>query len=77
MYMADALSRAPTGVPVDNCTDFQKEIESHIAAVLETLLVTKQQLDKYHHAQATDTETGALINYCKFGWPVKPSFQLT
>ncbi|KAL5463612.1 hypothetical protein EMCRGX_G032526 [Ephydatia muelleri] len=71
--LGTVLLQAHHGVPVDNCTDFQKEVESHIAAVTETLLVTKQQLDKYHHAQATDTETGALINYCKFGWPVKPS----
>eukprot|EP00731_Ephydatia_muelleri_P000238 Em0001g238a len=71
MYTADALSRAPTGVPVDSCIEFQKEVESHIAAVTETLPATKQQLDKYRHAQATDTETGAVITYCKFGWPVK------
>eukprot|EP00731_Ephydatia_muelleri_P021495 Em0014g86a len=71
MYTADALSRAPTGVPVDSCIEFQKEVESHIAAVTETLPATKQQLDKYRHAQAADTETGAVITYCKFGWPVK------
>jgi hypothetical protein len=64
MYTADALSRAPSGVPTDNCTEFQKEVESHIAAVIETLPATKQQLNKYRHAQAADTETGALINYC-------------
>ena len=71
MYTADALSRAPTGVPVDNCTAFQKEVEGHIAAVTEILPATKQQLDKYRHAQAADSDTGALINYCKFGWPAK------
>ncbi|KAL5467055.1 hypothetical protein EMCRGX_G031222 [Ephydatia muelleri] len=58
-------------VPVDSCIEFQKEVESHIAAVTETLPATKQQLDKYHHAQAADTKTGAMISYCKFGWPVK------
>ena len=52
MYTADALSQAPTGVPVDSCIEFQKEVESHIAAVTETLPATKQQLDKYRHAQA-------------------------
>ena len=71
MYTADALSRAPTGVPVDNCAAFQKEVEGHIAAVTEILPATKQQLDKYRCAQAADSDTGALINYCKFGWPVK------
>ena len=76
MYTADALSRAPSGVPTDNCTELQKEVESHIAAVIETLPATKQQLDKYCHAQAADAETGALINYCKFGWPVKSKLPL-
>ena len=71
MYTADALSCAPTGVPVDNCIAFQKEVEGHIAAVTEILPATKQQLDKYRRAQAADSDTGALINYCKFGWPVK------
>lgn len=46
MYTADALSQAPTGVLIDNCTEFQKDIVSHIAAVTETLVATKQQLDK-------------------------------
>ena len=76
MYTADALSRAPTGVPVDSCIEFQKEVESHIAAVTETLPATKQQLDKYRHAQAADTKTGAVISYCKFGWPVKAKLPL-
>ena len=71
MYTADALSRAPTGVPVGSCIEFQKEVESHIAAVTETFPATKQQLHQYRQAQATDTETGAVISYCKFGWPVK------
>ena len=59
------------GVPVDNCAAFQKEVEGHIAAVTEILPATKQQLEKYRRAQAADSDTGALINYCKFGWPVK------
>ena len=71
IYTADALSRAPTGIPVDSCIEFQKEVESHIAAVTETLPATKQQHDKYCHAQTADTEIGAMISYCKFGWPVK------
>ena len=54
MYTADALSRAPTGVPVDDCTAFQKEVEGHIAAVTEILPATKQQLDKYRCAQAAE-----------------------
>ena len=54
MYTADALSRATTGVPIDSCIEFQKEVDSHIAAVIETLPATKQQLDKYRHAQAAD-----------------------
>ena len=51
-------------------------MESHIAAVIETLPATKQQLDKYCHAQAADAETGAHINYCKFAWPVKSKLPL-
>ena len=75
MYTADALSRAPTGVTIDYCTDIQKEVESNIAAFIETLPATKQQLDKYRHAQTADTEPGALINYCKFGRLVKTTLQ--
>eukprot|EP00731_Ephydatia_muelleri_P014179 Em0007g1489a len=60
MYTADALSRAPTGVLIDSCIEFQKEVESHIAAVIETLLATKQQLDKYRHAQAADVLKSCL-----------------
>eukprot|EP00731_Ephydatia_muelleri_P012858 Em0007g168a len=44
MYTADALSRAPTGVLIDSCIEFQKEVESHIAAVTETLPATKRNL---------------------------------
>ena len=78
MYTADDHSRVPAGVAVDNCTELQKEVESHIAAVAETLPGTRLQLDKYRKAQAA--VIGALINYCRFGWPVKtkqpPNLQL-
>ena len=37
MYTADALSRAPTGVPVDSCIEFQKGVPPNVTSVYQTL----------------------------------------
>ena len=71
LYVADALSRAPTSGKVE-CTFLQPdEVETFVQGVVAAIPATEQRLKVYQVAQAQDAECARVMEYCKAGWPKK------
>ena len=67
MYTADTLSCAPSKTDCHGA-DF---IEEHVLAVVSHLPASKDYLQRYKQAQASDPVCSQLIQYCHNGWPLR------
>ena len=69
LYIADTLSRAPTGS--DPPKEEIKETEFFVKALVAYLPASKDRLDDYRKGQEADPTCSQLIHFCKQGWPSK------
>ena len=71
LYIADALSRAPTSVAGVVSQKFQTELEEFIDTITSLLPASKDRLEEYHSAQKEDSTCSMIRHYCENGWPHK------
>ena len=55
LYTADVLSPAPVDTEGEVTTEFPAEVKAFVGSVIQSLLVTSQQLEIYRRAQAKDS----------------------
>lgn len=67
MYIADTLSRAPA-YHVDEL-ELQTEVKAFLDSVVQSLPVTKYQLETYYRAQTEDSVCSKVAEYCWSRWP--------
>ena len=66
---ADALSRAPVGMPGNSDIELIAEIDNFASSVLHALPATSQRLRDIGQAQRADEECSQIRQYCSQGWP--------
>ena len=74
LYIADALSRAPTQeTPTVDEVATKNEVEIFIDAITQQLSASSNKLQVYQKAQHEDAICNQVIGYCKSTWPQKHS----
>ena len=74
LYVADALSRAPSEEEGDN--ELQEEVEAYVTHItVPSLPATPQRLQVYKQAQIEDSECSKVREYCKTQCPGKHSIE--
>lgn len=66
LVLADALSRAPVLSPVSST---EKEVESHVSMIIESLPVTDAKSKQISEETAKDKELQTVIEHLQTGWP--------
>ena len=69
MYMADALSRAPTSDSSES--KLQDGADALLEVCISQLPASKWKLDEYRVSQAADPICSAVMYFCRNGWPDK------
>ena len=70
LYTPDTLSRAPVNNQLDSLTKLSaRDIELFIHTLTDLLPASKDRLQIYRQAQASDDVCAKLIEYCKSDWP--------
>ena len=71
LYMANALSRAPSSFAGITSQKFQNEPEESVDTITSMLLASSDRLEEYQTAQKADATYSMIQHYCKNGWPHK------
>ena len=70
LYTPDTLSRAPVNDQPDSLAKLSaKDVELFIHTLTDLLPDSKDRLQVYQQAQASETVCSKLIEYCKSDWP--------
>ena len=74
LYVADALSRAPTQGESEE--ELQEEVEAYVDHVtMSSIPATAARLQAYRQAQMEDAECSKVREYCQTNWPAKHSIE--
>ena len=68
LYTADTLSRAPLPNTITP-SHLKETTEFFIKAIVSQLPASKDRLESYRIAQASDSTCSTLLTYCREGWP--------
>ena len=73
MYIADALSRAPTASSDPKQAALQEDVEHYmyVTEVVAALPGSAERINVYRSTRLLDPVTSAVIKYCSDGWPEK------
>ena len=66
---ADALSRAPVGIPDKSDIAFIVDTDNFVNFVVDTLPASSQRLHAISQAQKADEECSQIRSFCLQGWP--------
>lgn len=70
LVVADALSRAPSGVSSPTDCALQGEAAACMAFVTDGLPATDERLSEFMAHQTADEICCAIVTYCRAGWPI-------
>lgn len=71
LTIADALSRAPVGIPTDVDEGFTEETSYFVQAIVKSLPISDQRLQAIKCQQERDETCKLIASYCQSGWPEK------
>ena len=69
LYIADALSRAPTSVAGVVSKNFQNELKNFMDTITSLLPASSTYLEENQAAQKADTTCSLIRQHCEKGWP--------